>query len=376
MSKITEITLIPLLAPLARPYGMARGLMGSRQSAILRLRTADGAEGLGEAWGPAAVTRAHLEMLRPLLIGTDVHDVELVAGRLLAQFYHAGIQNQLVAALGAVDMAALDAVGHLHGLPVARLLGGIARTRLPVYASGGYMTAEPERDFPAMLETLAASGARAAKIKIGLGARSDAARVRSARSALGEAVLLLVDANGNYTVDEALNSMRRIADADIHWFEEPLPPQDFSGYAALRRRAPMAVATGEALYTAWDFQRLIEAGGVDVVQPDLTLCGGVRAAREIALLARLHNLRLSPHVWGGGVGLAAACHFTASLPDWPHSTNVVHPAWVEYDVGENPLRDTILRTPVRLEDGCLVLPEGAGLGVALDEDALARWRVD
>jgi D-galactarolactone cycloisomerase len=376
MSKIRDISMLPLVAPLRQPYGMARGLMPARQSTILRLQTEDGAEGLGEAWGPASVTRAHLDLLRPLLIGRDVHDTEHVASLMLSQNYHTGIQNQMIACLGAIDMAALDAIGKLHGIPVARLLGGIGRTRLPVYASGGYMTEEPARDFPAMLDRLAAAKAPGAKIKIGINPRSDAERVRLARRTLGDTTLLMVDANGNYTLDEACESMRRIAEYDIHWYEEPLPPQDFAGYAELRRRSSIPVATGEALYTAWDFKRLIEQRGVDVVQPDLTMCGGVRAARDIALLTRLDNLRLSPHVWGSAVGLAAACHFVACLPNYPHSRNVPYPAFIEYDIGENPLRDDLLQQKLRYEDGCLLLPDGPGLGIAMDETVVARYRVD
>jgi len=214
------------------------------------------------------------------------------------------------------------------------------------------------------------------KIKIGIGSASDAERVAAARTVLGEEVDLIVDANGNYTVDEALESMRRIADHRIFWYEEPLPPQDFDGYAELRRKASMPIATGEALYTAWDFKRLLELRGVDVVQPDLTLCGGIRAGREVALLARLCHVRLSPHVWGGAVGLAAACHFVASIPDYPHSRNVVEPTLIEYEIGENPLREEIVCEPLRLADGALALPDRPGLGVELDPAAVRRYRID
>ena len=190
---------------------------------------------------------------------------------------------------------------------------------------------------------------------------------------LGDDIGILVDANGNYTVDEALDSMRRIADYGIEWYEEPLPPLDFDGYAVLRARAPIPIATGEALYTAWDFKRLLDLRAVDIVQPDLSLCGGLRAGREIALLARLHHVRLSPHVWGSGVGLAAACHFVASLPDYPHSRNIVQPPLIEYDVGDNALRDGILKEPIIVENGACVLPDRPGLGVELDPLAVRRF---
>jgi D-galactarolactone cycloisomerase len=377
MSKITAIELIPLVAPLSgRPYGMARGLINARQANILRVQTEDGTEGLGEAWGPGAGVRASLDILRPYVVGRELYDFEHVMSLVLSKHYHFGIQNQFISCLSGLDIAMLDAMGKRHDVPVAKLLGGIATSRPAVYASGGYLTEQPDVDFPQQLDWLRAAGARAAKIKIGLGPRSDAARVLTARRALGDDVLLMVDANGNYTVDEALDSMRRISEYDIHWYEEPLPPQDVAGYAELRRHALMPIAASEALYTLSDFKRLLDMAGVDVVQPDISLCGGLHAARDIALLARLYNVRLSPHVWGGAVGLAAACHFVASLPAYPHQGNAPYPVFIEYDVGENPLRDGILTEPIVLSQGSLVVPDKPGLGVTLNQSALAQYRAD
>ena len=378
MAKITKVELIPLVHRLAegRSYGMARGLAAARHTSIVRLITDEDVTGIGEAWGPPKVTRAYCDLIAPYFVGRSVYDFEHVLSKILSTHYHSGIQNQMVACLSGIDMACLDAVGKLHGLPVADLIGGRGRSELPVYVSGGYLTEDATRDFPAELERLAATGVRRVKIKIGIGPASDAERVAAARTVLGEEVDLIVDANGNYTVDEALESMRRIADHRIFWYEEPLPPQDFDGYAELRRKASMPIATGEALYTAWDFKRLLELRGVDVVQPDLTLCGGIRAGREVALLARLCHVRLSPHVWGGAVGLAAACHFVASIPDYPHSRNVVEPTLIEYEIGENPLREEIVCEPLRLADGALALPDRPGLGVELDPAAVRRYRID
>jgi D-galactarolactone cycloisomerase len=378
MAKITKVELIPLVHRLAegRSYGMARGLAAARHTSIVRLVTDEDVTGIGEAWGPPKVTRAYCDLIAPYFVGRSVYDFEHVLSKILSTHYHSGIQNQMVACLSGIDMACLDAVGKLHRLPVADLIGGRGRSALPVYISGGYLTEDAARDFPAELERLAATGVRRVKIKIGIGPASDAERVAAARAALGEEVDLIVDANGNYTVDEALESMRRIADHRIFWYEEPLPPQDFDGYAELRRKASMPIATGEALYTAWDFKRLLELRGVDVVQPDLTLCGGIRAGREVALLARLYHVRLSPHVWGGAVGLAAACHFVASIPDYPHSRNVVEPTLIEYEIGENPLREEIVCEPLRLADGALALPDRPGLGVELDPAAVRRYRID
>jgi D-galactarolactone cycloisomerase len=137
----------------------------------------------------------------------------------------------------------------------------------------------------------------------------------------------------------------------------------------------MPVATGEALYEAFDFKRLIDARMVDVVQPDLALCGGLSVARFIGELCAAEHLRVSPHVWGTAIGLAAAVHWVASLPDYPHTDNVPDPTLVEYDIGENLLRDGLLASPLAARDGVIAVPTTPGLGVELDPDVVERCTV-
>jgi D-galactarolactone cycloisomerase len=248
---------------------------------------------------------------------------------------------------------------------------------VPTYASGGYFTEEEDQlaALARQLEPHTESGFGTFKIKLGRHPAEDAERARLARRIIGDAPLLTVDVNGNYTADAALDSMRRMAESDIHWVEEPLAPQDWKGYAALAAFAPIPVATGEALYTLFDFRRLIDGRLAAVVQPDLALCGGLDTARMIGALCGAEHLRVSPHCWGTGVGLAAAVHWVASLPDYPHGANVPYPPLVEYDVGPNPLRDSLLVQPLRFDRGFLEVPKGPGLGVALDPAALERFAV-
>lgn len=359
----------------ARAYGMARGLTSSRQTGIVVVELASGVQGLGEAWGPPAMTRAALEMVRDYFLGREVFAHEHAVDLILSRHYHFGIQNPLMALISGIDVAARDAAARALDVPLHALIGGARVDRVPVYASSGYITLAGDEGFADQMAEVARHGHRAVKIKIGRSPASDAFRVRTAREALGEGVALMVDANGNYTVDLALDSMRRIAQHDIAWYEEPLPPLDFRGYAELRARAPMPIATGEALYTAHDFHRLTEARGADILQPDLSLCGGLGQGRRVADLARLHHLRLSPHVWGSAVGLAAACHYVAALGVYPHAGNEPAPTLVEYDLGENPLRDAILTRPLTATGGEIALPEGPGLGIELDEAAVAALTV-
>ena len=377
MSRIRDIRIVPLefLLPAGGSYGSSRGLTNRRGGALVILDTEDGAQGVGEAWGPAAVSVAYLEMIKPLYIGRSVFAQRGAAQSVLARMYHFGTQNQLVALMGGIDIAAHDAMGKLLNLSVADLIGGRQRERVPVYASGGYFTEADDQDaaLARQLEPNAERGFTAFKIKIGRHPAQDVTRCALARQIIGEAPLLTVDTNGNYTEDGVLESMRRTASFDIHWYEEPLAPQDWAGYASLRARAPVPLATGEALYSVFDFRRLIDARLAAVVQPDLTLCGGFDVARTIGVLCAAEHLRISPHVWGAGIGLAAAVHFVASLPNYPHGVHVPFPPLVEYDVGRNALQNEIFVEPLRYADGHLDVPTGPGLGVTLDDAAVRRF---
>jgi len=375
MSRIRDIKTVPLSFAPPVPYGSARGLAKARGASLILLQTEDGVQGIGEAWGPPAVTRACLDVIKPYYLGQSIFAQRGAAQTVLATLYHAGTQNQFVAVMGGIDIAAHDAIGKMLNLSAADLIGGRLRERIPVYASGGYFTAEDDQDtaLAAQLEPHAGRGFQAFKIKIGRNPAEDAARACLARSIIGESPLLTVDTNGNYTEDGVLESMRATASCNIHWYEEPLAPQDWGGYRSLSARAPVRVATGEALYSLFDFRRLIDGRLAAVVQPDLTLCGGFAVAQTIAALCAGEHLRISPHVWGTGVGLVAALHFLAALPAYPHAANVPFPPLLEYDVGRHLLQNEIFVNPPHYANGSLEVPAGPGLGVTLDPDALRRF---
>jgi D-galactarolactone cycloisomerase len=375
MSRIRDIRVLPLQFSPAEPYGSSRGLVKTRSAGLVLLDTEDGVQGIGEVAGPPSVSRAYVEVIKPFYVGRSVFAQRGAAYEVLARMYHAGTQNPMTALLGGIDIAAHDAMGKLLGVSVADLIGGRLRERIPVYASGGYFTAADDQDaaLARQLEASAARGFGAFKIKIGRNPAEDATRCKLARRIIGDTPLLTADTNGNYTEDGVLESMRRTADADIHWYEEPLSPQDWAGYRSLASRAPVRLATGEALYTTFDFRRLIDGRLASVVQPDLTLCGGFEVARTIGVLCAAEHLRISPHVWGAGVGLVAALHFLAALPSYPHADHVPFPPLLEYDVGQNPLQSEIFEEQVRYSDGMLDVPGGPGLGITLDMAAVGRF---
>ena len=247
--------------------------------------TSDGATGVGEAFGNPFVTREYFNMIEPFFIGKSVFDFEHIEARIRNAMYHLGVGNQLTSCLAAINVALFDAIARGFGVRVCDLIGGCARTRIPAYASTGFFSDDPNRQLGHMLKEAADHPYAGAKIKIGRGIANDVERVRQARAALGKDKLLLVDINGAYTPDLALECARAIEPFGIHWIEEPLPPGDLRGYAELRARSPIPLAAGEAHHTIRDFKALIDRRCIDIVQPSIPGVGGLTEAMRVGAIA-------------------------------------------------------------------------------------------
>lgn len=377
MPKISHIEATPLEYKLdnGKGYGNARGLSNSRSCCLVTIIAGNGVAGVGEAAGPLGVLREYVKVLTPFFIGQSLYDFGIVARKIRNKLYHFGSQGHFIGALGGINIAIYDALGKTIGAPVHDLLGGRTTGPLACYATTGYFAEDPKLSVEAQLSGLAQDEFAGVKIKIGAGIASDIERVRQARRAIGDDLLLMVDYNGNYTVDVALESMRRIEKFNIHWCEEPLPPDDIAGYAELRTRSPIRLAAGEAHSGIQEYKRLIDARGVDIIQPSLTGGGGFDEMRAVVLLAAMNNLRIALPFWGGAVSLNAVIHFAASLPPWPHTDNAPYPVLIEYDVANNPLREELVHNPVKPNKGLLPVPEGSGLGVNLNPLIVERYSI-
>ena len=281
-------------------------------------------------------------------------------------------------------MALWDIAGKALDQPVCRLLGGAFRDRISAYATGCYYRGTRCLDVDSALGELAAearayadAGFEILKMKVGLlPIDQDLRRVQAVREAIGPGRALLVDANHAYHAVSALRMAHGLAALNVGWLEEPVPPEDRDGYRTLRHAGLVPVAGGECEYTRYGFRELIAGGCVDIAQPDLCVAGGFSEWLKILALAESFGVWVIPHVWGSGVALAAALHALAAMPPFPHTANPVplqNEPVVEYDRNPNPLRDDLLRTPIRLVDGCLPVPQGPGLGIEVDEDVLAEY---
>lgn len=378
MSTIARIEAIPVYDPLdvAHRYGSSRGLVAGRGATLVRLETKDGVVGWGEAWGASPGAKALIEELGEQLVGTALKPSPNWLTDLLQRSYHYSSSGLQTVAASALDIAMWDAFARTVALPVHAFLGGPTRERLTAYASTGYVTEENDLgQFRGALESAAGEGYRAVKIKLGLGIRSDCARTEIAREVFGKDATVFVDFNGNYTADQAIRTIGALREFDLGWVEEPVTPDDHHGMR-LMRNAGVPLAAGEAVYTRFGFRDLIAERLIDVVQPDVSKCGGISEARVIAHLAQTWNVRFSPHVWGGAISQAASVQLLASVPNYPHTDHPPEPVWFEVDRGRNALRDDLAGVPLRRSGTDVLVPDGPGLGIEIDEEAVSKLRSD
>ena len=372
--RIKNVRTHVLEAALDGPFSWSLGWARTRTALLVEIEAADGTVGWGESYGPARPNAAVVEAMKPLLIGADALASEAIWERLYAAFRDHGQKGLPVQALSGIDVALWDLKGRHFGVPAYRLMGGPVRTEVQAYATGLYRReAGDPRDYLAEEAAgYAAEGFGAIKLKVGFGVAEDAEVGKAVREAIGPGVALMVDANHAYDAARAIQLGRRIADLDVGWFEEPVPPEDLAGYADVRAGQPIPVAGGECEFTRFGFRELLVRHAVDVVQPDTCAAGGLSECFKIAAMANAHGVRYVPHVWGTGVALAAALQLLAVLP---HNPPCLHPEQplLEFDRTEHPIRQAILAEPIEHERGMVRIPEGPGLGVEVDRAALKRF---
>lgn len=338
--------------------------------ALVEVITDDGPTGVGSVFTGYELTHAAVNFLRPQWKGESAEEPERVSEKLRQSSFWQGRGGTVEHAISGIDIALWDLYGKICNQPVSRLLGGCYRDSIKPYAS--ILFAEPGQ-LKENLRTVVDRGFRA--IKLGwrpFGRKSssyDELLVRTARDTVGDDVELLVDAGGSeqfwpHGYKWALRTAHMLASYDVGWFEEPLPPDDIEGFVQLRRASPVPIAGGEVFTRRQAFLPWIERGAVDIIQPDVTKCGGLSEARRIAWMAADHNIQMVSHGWNTAVGLAADLHLAAAMPV---------ARFVEY-LTPSPYIDEIVTSPFRLDEaGELRIPDGPGLGIELNRAALKKF---
>jgi D-galactarolactone cycloisomerase len=212
------------------------------------------------------------------------------------------------------------------------------------------------------------------KMKVGYDVASDAESVKAVRDAIGDDPALMIDANEAFDAPAAIELGRRVADHNIGWFEEPVPPDDIAGYRAIKAALPMPIASGEAEFSRFGFRDIVAGRVVDIIQPDICGAGGFSETKKIVDMAHAFGLRCHPHTWGTAIAIAASLQLLAVVPDSVTAVTKV-PPYLEMDCMEHPIRDALLPDEMRPRNGVVRIPDRPGLGLEVDREALARFRI-
>ncbi|WEZ82697.1 mandelate racemase/muconate lactonizing enzyme family protein [Rhizobium sp. 32-5/1] len=361
---------------LSVPFESASMRFDRRAHVLVEIICDDGTIGWGECLGPARPNAAVVAAYAPWLIGENPLENEKLWARLYNALRDQGQRGLAVTALSGIDIALWDIKGKHFGVPVSTLLGGRFRESVRAYATGSFKRDGVDRieDNAQEVARHRADGFHAAKIKIGFGVEEDLAVIRAVRDAAGPDMRLMIDANHGYDVIEAVRLGRAAAQYDIDWFEEPVVPEQLGAYREVRAAQPIPVAGGETWHSRWGMREPVETRAVDILQPDLAGVGGFTEAKRVADMAALHGIRVVPHVWGTAVHIAAALQFMAAMIPSPVRVNPIEPI-LEFDRTDNPFRQAVIRTPIEHMNGVVNIPDGPGLGIEINRDALAQFRM-
>lgn len=384
---ISRISAQAVSIPLRANTRMSTRVLDKREYLLVRIHVDDVGDdgsgdprdvGLGYAYagtsGGALAVEAVEALLAPVVVGADPDDIVGLWDRMYAETLLTGRRGVVLRAISAVDIALWDLSAKRRQVPLAVLLGGTTATPVAAYASGGYYRPDEGPWAQAVtkeIEANRAQGFRDHKIKVGgLSIAQDAERVAAGAAALGEDGRLALDCNNAYAnASEALRAIRAFelaaGERGLWWVEEPLSPDDVGGHARLVGASQTPIATGEIHQTRWEFRDLLERAAADVLQPDAGVLGGVTEWMRVARAAEVFGVAVAPH-WHANLHV----HLAAATPG---CIGIEH-----FDLAKDIYNfELLVRDSDRLQvrDGHAVVPDRAGLGVELDEDAVATYLV-
>jgi len=370
--KITSVEAIYLRLPQVKEQ-----CDSGQDALIVKITTDAGIVGYGEVDSNPMAAKGCIEGpfshtattgLGHVLIGEDPLRTEYLWQKMYRANIYGGRRGIAVHAMSGIDLALWDIKGKALGLPIWRLLGGGFRTELRPYASSLFGATPAETGERA--RRFADQGFTAVKFgwdPMGQDAETDVALVREARAGLGDKLDLMIDAGLVYDAKTAIQRARAFEQYSPYWFEEPLLPDDYEGYAKLSAATSLRIAAGEEESERRSFLQLMDQGKIDVVQVDLTRCGGFTEAVKIASLAADRGLPVVNHGFTTYLNVAAALHFLASVP------NTL--GLLEFVVEEGTTLRHSISEPIRSKDGMVRVPDAPGLGLELKEKDIERFRV-
>lgn len=367
--KITDVQAIYVSLPT-----IAKRSDGTQDALIVKVSTDAGITGVGEVDSSPLAAKAAIEApmsnsitsgLREVVIGEDPFEYERLWHKMYMASRYPGRRGLFIHAMSGIDLALWDIMGKVQNLPVHTLLGGAFRRRVRAYASTLFghnlrSTADRARECVEM-------GFSAVKFgwdPMGEDADYDEALVETIREAVGPKVDLLIDAGQCWDTKTAIQMAKRFEPYDLYWLEEPLRPDNISGYARLADATSMRIAAGEAESDRNSYIDLMERGAIDVVQIDVTRTGGLTEAKKIAWAAFDRDRSVINHSFTTDINIAASLSLLAAIPEAP---------FLEFCIEDSPIRNELVRNPFRVEDGYVAVPEEPGLGIELNDQVLERY---
>ena len=341
---------------------------------LVEVFTDGGITGMGECSPTVnidALSAIVENQIKRIAVGRSAFDAEFIWKKVYEAHYKSGHQGFLMFALAGFDIALWDVMGKALGVPCYMMMGGKVRDKVPIYASAMRQHRKPA-DEVKHLEPWVKRGFTAAKIHpyeffaFDQGADDTLDVVRAIRSAFGPKFRLTVDMNHAYTVHRAIQIGRELEKLGVVMFEEPIAPEDYEGYARVCDALDIPVSAGEESCTRWQHRDLIVYGKIDVIQPDVSKCGGLTEIRKIGVLAGIYNRPVVTHNTQPTFCTAAHYHFWISEPMCLYEQ--------EYNCEFHALRDkyALLKEPIGIEGGFVTLPDKPGLGIEVDRKVLSE----
>lgn len=363
--QIKTIHAFPISMRVENGARLSIGKAVKRDSVVVRIETEDGIVGYGEshhARSPNIIAAIVNTTLQDIILPADAADITGIWSRVYQwQLRSHGLGAAMVMAMSGVDMALWDIAGKAAGLPLHRLLGATNRP-VRAYAGGVALGWQEPQALVEEVRPHVEAGYRAVKLRVGEAPRIDTERVAAVRAAFGEDLVILVDANTGYDMDDVRQVMPAFQDLGVAWLEEPFAPHDYTRYADAARFANVPLAAGENHYTRYEFTRLLEERLVSYVQPDLSKTGGVTETLRIAHMASGWKIPVCPHSSMTGLNMVATIHLLMAVDN---------AGYFEADVSAgNLFRTALAGDPYTIQaDGTVALvSDGPGLGLEVDEE--------
>jgi L-rhamnonate dehydratase len=344
---------------------------------IVRVSTDAGITGIGEVDSSPLAVKGAIEGpfshtitagLREIVLGEDPFETEVLWSKMYRQNVYSGRRGIAIHAMSGIDMALWDIKGKALGLPIWKLLGGGFHKRIRAYASSLFgATPELTGDKARRFVDCGFTAVKFGWDPMGRDEATDVALVREARAGLGDKPDLMIDAGLVWDAKTALQRARAFSEHRIFWLEEPLAPDDYVGYAKLSNGTDVRIAAGEEESERKSYLDLMDRGQIDIVQVDLTRCGGFTEAMKIASLAADRGLPVVNHGFTTYINVAAALHFLNAIPN----------SFIMEFVAEEStsLRDLLTTQTITAHDGFVAVPDAPGLGLELSAEALEKFAV-